>query len=161
MTVKNAYNAITTSIWSHNCTGWRKKLWHWPLPMKLKLFIWLAANDKIHTWDILLCRGWIGPNMCFLCRCNSETVYHLFWDCPTPKTIWHIILTTLNSNLLWMGTNLQDCMENWSLQRDRATRAISVKNVDTTGFAIIGELLNFGILHNILLNKIKIMGVLK
>lgn len=84
--------------------------------MKIKLFFWLAANDKIHTWDIFLRRGWIDSNMCFLCRCNWETVYHLFWDCPTTKTIWHNILTALNSNLLWMGTNLQDCMENWSSQ---------------------------------------------
>jgi hypothetical protein len=116
LTVKNVYNAISSTIWSQRCTGWRKNLWHWSLPLKLKLFIWLAANDKILTWDILLHRGWMGPNMCFLCHNNSETISHIFLDCPFTKSIWHKIFLVLNLKKMWTGTNLHDFLENWSLQ---------------------------------------------
>jgi hypothetical protein len=85
LTVKNVYNAISSTIWNQRCTGWRKYLWRWPLPLKIKLFIWLAANEKILTWDILLRRGWEGPNMCSLCRNSSESISHLFLDCNLLK----------------------------------------------------------------------------
>jgi hypothetical protein len=44
-----------------------------------------------------------------------ESIFHLFWDCPITKQLWFNILSSLNLNLRWTGTSLQDCMENWSL----------------------------------------------
>jgi len=115
LTARNVYREISSTIWDHRCIGWHKNLWQWPIALKQKLFVLLALNDKLSTWDLLQRRGWIGPNLCFLCRRDSKSIFHLFWDYPITKQLWFIILSSLNINLRWTRTSLQDCIENWSL----------------------------------------------
>jgi hypothetical protein len=59
-----------------------EKLWHWSLPLKLKNFIWLAANDKILTWDILLRRGGWDP----ICAFSVATILKL-----SPTSFWTVL----------------------------------------------------------------------
>jgi hypothetical protein len=63
ISAKNLYDAIASTIWIQKCTGWRKQLWHWNIPLKIKLFTWLAATNKILTWDNLLRR--VGRDLIF------------------------------------------------------------------------------------------------
>jgi ribonuclease HI len=114
LTVKNVYNVISSTIWIQKCTGWRQNLWHWSLLLKIKFFILLAANDKILTWDILLPRGWEGPNMCILYRINYESIPHIFIDCTFTKLVWNKLTLVLNLPNMWTGSTLHDCLENWA-----------------------------------------------
>jgi hypothetical protein len=67
ITVKNIYSALISTqdypIWR----GWKVNLWKWNLQLKIKLFIWMAAENRILSWDVLQKKGWEGPGICFLC----------------------------------------------------------------------------------------------
>jgi hypothetical protein len=53
-------------------TGWRKNFWSWNIQMKVKLFFWLVAENKVLTWQILQQKGWQGPGRCYLCKEANE-----------------------------------------------------------------------------------------
>jgi hypothetical protein len=71
-------------------TFWYTELWHWQLPLKVKLFTWLMLEQKILTWENLLKRGFVGPSKCVLCGLKEENVKHLFVECSFTKDIWYI-----------------------------------------------------------------------
>jgi zinc-binding in reverse transcriptase len=39
-------------------------IWNLKIPLKVKIFIWLALQGKMLTKDVLLCRGWSGSASC-------------------------------------------------------------------------------------------------
>ena len=50
------------------------------LPMKLKVFLWLAAQDRLQIGVELKKKGWKDNARCSLCG-NSETMDHIFFGC--------------------------------------------------------------------------------
>lgn len=69
-------------IWKSKCT------------MKIKVFAWLLAADRVNTKNMLKRRHWNvadGVN-CVLCNdAVEETVEHLFFDCPFSTSCWDTI----------------------------------------------------------------------
>ena len=65
ISVKNVYMGMENKKWIHNIRGWRKALWSWDCPLKIKLFIWLAVEKRILSWEILQRKGFIGPS-CYI-----------------------------------------------------------------------------------------------
>jgi hypothetical protein len=63
-------------------------MWKWNVPLKIKLFTWLLAENKILSWEILQRRGFSGPGICLLCKLNVETTQHLFLDCDFAVEVW-------------------------------------------------------------------------
>jgi hypothetical protein len=51
--VKNVYEAIEKNKHVYLIGGWRKTLWSWDCPLKIKLFTWLVVENKILSWDNL------------------------------------------------------------------------------------------------------------
>jgi hypothetical protein len=49
ITVNNIYTTINNTIWHSNISGWRINFWTWKLPLKIKLFNWIADENKIPT----------------------------------------------------------------------------------------------------------------
>jgi hypothetical protein len=49
--VKNAYLAFYSTL-NFQTVEWRNSIWKWDIQLKIKLFIWLAMDQKILTWDI-------------------------------------------------------------------------------------------------------------
>ncbi len=49
-----------------------KHLWTIKTPPRIKLFLWLAARNRILTAELLCKRGWIGHSICTLCGRDSE-----------------------------------------------------------------------------------------
>jgi hypothetical protein len=53
VTVENIYYALISTqdfpIWR----GWKVNIWKWKLQLKIKLFIWMAAKNRILSWDVL------------------------------------------------------------------------------------------------------------
>jgi hypothetical protein len=88
LSAKNVYAALLSTQISPTITGWRNQMWKWNIQQKIKLFLWLAVNNKILTWNNLQLRGWKGPGHCQLCKKDSEDSAHLFIHCPFTKLIW-------------------------------------------------------------------------
>lgn len=59
-----------------------KDLWKLRIPLKIKVFSWLAVKNRILTRDNLTHRGWSGSTGCEFCG-SMETIDHLFFfQCP-------------------------------------------------------------------------------
>jgi hypothetical protein len=113
---------ITNNIWHNTVGGWRHSLWNWNLALKLKLFTWLALENKINTWDNLQRKGWVGPNICHLCNREEESMQHIFINCAFTRLVWDNIFADLNLNTTWDGHSLADCYEIWSKNRPPLTK---------------------------------------
>jgi zinc-binding in reverse transcriptase len=65
--------------------------WTLPIPLIVKVFMWLVTQNKILTKHNLMKRGWVGSTLCTMCD-ETETVSHLFLMCNFAEQIW-----------FWMG----------------------------------------------------------
>jgi hypothetical protein len=111
MTVKNIYAALISTYEWPQTKGWKYKLWKWEIQLKKKLFIWLAAENKILTWQVLQGKGWQGPGRCPLCKSEIENVDHLFVHCRFIQTVWESLAICLNKHFRWNGRTLCHCFE--------------------------------------------------
>jgi zinc-binding in reverse transcriptase len=89
--------SVSNSFSSHNVHEWlmfrgvidisADIWWKLPIPLKVKVFMWLIGHNKILIKDNLLKRGWVGYNQCMLYD-ESESVAHLFFTCTFARQIW-------------------------------------------------------------------------
>jgi hypothetical protein len=113
LTVKNIYVALFSHFHPESFPSWLRQIWNWKVPLKLKLFVWLAGQDKVLTWDSLRRRGWEGPGICPLCRHAQEDIHHLLIHCEFSREVWRFLLTHLNLHSTWSGRTVTDCFINW------------------------------------------------
>lgn len=92
---------------------WAKLLWKLKCAAKARLFFWCILKRKIPTWDILQSRFKQGPGRCSLCKADSETIKHLFLDCPTVKKIRGEVRKLIQKQCIWEGENFPDVWEKW------------------------------------------------
>jgi hypothetical protein len=52
------------------------------MPMKIKVFMWLANHKRIQ-----LVGGWKGETKCVVCGV-LESVDHILFECPLAKMAW-------------------------------------------------------------------------
>jgi zinc-binding in reverse transcriptase len=67
-----------------------RSVWSLRIPLKFKLFLWIATHNCILTRDNLLHRGWQGPASCVFCS-NNESIDHLFFTCPFAHSLWQLL----------------------------------------------------------------------
>lgn len=91
--VKSTYNAVTSCDYGHNY----KYIWKGKISAKIKIFLWLVANNALLTKDNMIRRKWIGDPSCYFCQ-QPETVSHLLFACPVAKAVWAIFATCLCAN---------------------------------------------------------------
>ncbi|CAN1176262.1 hypothetical protein LINPERHAP2_LOCUS32445 [Linum perenne] len=78
-------------------------MWRSFIPSKISGFLWKVYHRNIFTFDNLAKRGFLGPNLCVLCRAVIESVSHMFLDCRFSCLVW----TTFGSKLAMVGpTNI-------------------------------------------------------
>lgn len=53
ISAKNIYQVLINAFDSQVDNSWFKQWWKWPIQLKIKLFVWLAAKDKVLTWESL------------------------------------------------------------------------------------------------------------
>ena len=61
--------------------GRMQRLWKSKLPMKIKVFLWLAFQDRLPTGIVLKRRNWKGDDRCVVCKV-IETSNHIFSTAP-------------------------------------------------------------------------------
>ncbi|CAN1767685.1 Putative ribonuclease H protein At1g65750 [Linum perenne] len=70
-------------------------IWRRPIPTKITGFLWQVFHKNISTCDNLARRGFIGPNMCVMCRVDLESVSHLFFTCDYAYLAWSSLISKL------------------------------------------------------------------
>lgn len=101
--VKSTYNALTTSDGGPHY----KNIWKAKIPPKIKIFLWLVANDAIVTKDNMIKRNWKGDPSCYFCQ-QPESANHLLFTCPVAKVVWAIVATSFGA------TDIpSSCQQSW------------------------------------------------
>ncbi len=84
-TVSSAYNFITFDGVNDRKIS---HLWSTRIPLRIKLFMWLAGRNRLLTADFLAKRGWHGPSICALCGADAENLDHLLFRCHFARAMW-------------------------------------------------------------------------
>jgi len=65
-------------------------LWQTPVPLKVRIFLWMALKNKISTMANLRkkIRQWNTPTICKFCNREEEDTDHLLILCPWLMKIW-------------------------------------------------------------------------
>jgi ribonuclease HI len=113
ITANNLYLALQKRFFDGHGLPWRHKLWKLQMPLKLKLFAWLAGYDKLLTWAALQRRGWMGPSVCLLCRSGPEDLLHLLLYCPFSKAVWQQASNFFSLQIPWRGSSINDAFTRW------------------------------------------------
>jgi zinc-binding in reverse transcriptase len=74
------------------------EVWNLKTPQRVKIFIWLALKNKMHTIDNLVNKGWALPNMCCLCRQQAESVEHMFATCCFTSTVRQLTMIAMHND---------------------------------------------------------------
>ncbi|XP_050277754.1 uncharacterized protein LOC126719217 [Quercus robur] len=84
-TVRDYYNLLVGP--NDYCFPW-KSIWKQKIPSRATLFVWTVALRKCLTIDNLRRRKvWI-LDWCYMCKCNGESVDHLFLHCLVAMDMW-------------------------------------------------------------------------
>jgi ribonuclease HI len=119
--VKNIFSALLSFKNLVPDLSWRQQVWKWKIPLKYKLFVWLAGIDRILTWDSLRRRGWEGHGLYSLCRQAPEDIHHLLIHCKFTKEVWYRLLSQFNLPFTWSGATFTDCFNSWLLNKSAPT----------------------------------------
>lgn len=92
--VKSFYRALCVQ----QASSPLKKVWNYKIPLKIKVFLWLLLRGRILTKDNMFKGGWRkGSLNCQFCD-KSETIQHLFFECPIAKLIWNTVYCAFDIN---------------------------------------------------------------
>ena len=68
-------------------------IWKVAVPLKIKIFVWLATHDKTLFRENLGKRGWGGLQNCEIYGYDIESNCHIFLHCPFAVNIWAFFLS--------------------------------------------------------------------
>eukprot|EP00253_Pinus_taeda_P027771 PITA_27771 len=110
---KSGYKFLMTKKGWEEPAWWAKPLWKLKCPKKSRLFFWCVLKEKAPTWDILQARFMQGPSRCPLCKNDSETISHLFLNCPFTKKVWLEVQGLVRKHFRWEGASIMAAWELW------------------------------------------------
>jgi hypothetical protein len=116
ISVKNIYEALSNSLWNYKAWRMEEKFMEVGVSLKIKLFVWLIAENKILSWKNLQKRGWKGPGICNLCKKDRESTKHLFLNCSFTRSVWEELKKALNLGTGWNGNTVVESFRNWTIQ---------------------------------------------
>ena len=61
------------------CSKYLGDIWKAVVPLKVKVFAWLATHDKTLSRERLGRRGWTGSQICKICGLHVESNTHIFF----------------------------------------------------------------------------------
>jgi hypothetical protein len=114
-TAKLGYKAKMEKEMERETSWWWPVVWKLENPLKAKIFMWLALENKILTWDNCQKRNMQGPRRCNLCKNNEESLDHLFVNCPFTREVWKKLLLINSGKNRWEQRSLIDCFHSWTL----------------------------------------------
>ena len=96
------------------CFPW-KSIWKQRTPSRVAFFVWTVALRKCLTIDNIIKRKvWI-LDWCYMCKCNGESVDHVFLHCPIAMDLRFMVLGIFGVS--WVMPNpvvgLLTCWQDW------------------------------------------------
>ncbi|XP_021750858.1 uncharacterized protein LOC110716530 [Chenopodium quinoa] len=89
---KSAYTTLLSQQFSLQSTStdssWWKRLWGLSILPKWKLLAWKVLHNALPTAEVLALKGIPIDTTCVFCHVSSESVGHLFRDCPFSSSLW-------------------------------------------------------------------------
>ena len=82
-----------------------KLIWRSWLPLRVKIFLWLAFRRRHWTADRRRWHGLEARELCWLCEPEPETCDHLIFRCRFARVVWRLVL---NKAGLQLPSN-EDC----------------------------------------------------
>jgi hypothetical protein len=95
------------------------------LPPRLIFSCFMLAHGRIMTIENLSHREIEGPSMCVFCKSNSETLMHLFMECPIVLDIWQALLQYLFHRVPW-PVSIQVLLGSWEKKYQGSFRNKSI-----------------------------------
>ncbi len=94
-------------------------MWKADAPLRVKLFLWLAARNRLFTADTLAKRGWPGPSVCMFCFRSEETLQHILFECAFALSLWCRIISCRLASSTHMHAIAGDLSARWRLLRSQ------------------------------------------
>nr|CAD1841683.1 unnamed protein product [Ananas comosus var. bracteatus] len=114
-------------------------LWNLKVPLRVKLFIWLAVRNKVLTTDNLMKRGWHGPTICVLCNLEGESLTHILFSCSFASSVWNCIMPPAGLNFTGTRSMVEGLDARWTRMR-RSAPAKYQNYIDLTFAAFCWEI---------------------
>jgi ribonuclease HI len=81
-----------------NQLSWAKTIWSIDIPPTKSLLVWRLMHGKIPSDENLMIRGCNLASQCSLCCKQSESSWHLFFECDFAVQIWMWFSSIININ---------------------------------------------------------------
>ncbi|KAL1071464.1 hypothetical protein V6Z11_D11G091000 [Gossypium hirsutum] len=89
--VRSAYWYLKENSWNPQEDYW-KIVWKYPGPQRLRVFLWLAFQQKLLT-NSERARRRIGHcSSCPICGHDIEDLVHVLRDCPSAQDVWRLVI---------------------------------------------------------------------
>lgn len=66
---------------------------------KVTAFLWLLEKEAILTWNNLRMRGWVGHDICILCKFHKESRNQMFLNCAYAAKLWSKCTSTFHIDI--------------------------------------------------------------
>ena len=106
VTARLAYDLIVSSDVALSKNKTQARIWKYEIPLKLKCFMWFVLENRISTCDILLRKGWVGPNKCCLCMNDEESIDHIFMFCSFVRNIIDLLYRKYGQGITWIHSSI-------------------------------------------------------
>ncbi|CAN6563499.1 unnamed protein product [Malus baccata var. baccata] len=98
-------------------------IWQLDVPPKIRHFLWASLHRGLPTGKALFSRRLSPSPSCPICRCDDETVEHVFLRCPWVAAVWFggalnyiVDVASIGSWAMWLHSVL---LSNWGSSVDR------------------------------------------
>jgi len=129
---KLGYKVICKDAVSEEPVWWWKKIWKYKYPLKTRIYMWLALDNKVLTWDNLQKRNKCGPGHCSLCKLNDDIILHLLILCSYTVQVWMEIEHSTGLSNVWSGNSIEECFR-------RSDGNVAVKSIETLSIIVAWE----------------------
>ena len=112
-TAKLDYKMATEMCFLESKKWWWDYLWKTLVPLKCKIVLWLALNNKLLLWKIGIKRGWRAPSRCALFKSHEESFSHLFVSFPCATQVWDAVTKEINPRMKWKLPTMEENVYLW------------------------------------------------
>ncbi|KAA3471573.1 LINE-1 reverse transcriptase isogeny [Gossypium australe] len=90
-TISSVHRSLKENTWRPKHDIWRT-IWKYQGPQRVRLFLWLVANQRVLINSERVRRGFGQSSACSRCGHDVEDIMHVLRDCQTAKEVWMLIV---------------------------------------------------------------------
>lgn len=113
--VASAYIMLAEDGWKAKNFKWRA-VWKWKGPQRIRIFLWLALNNRLLTNDQRRRCHLTQVSSCNLCHTTTESLLHVLSDCGFSHSVWVALFSSLSIPTPVASDFFSDNREVWLLR---------------------------------------------